>query len=113
MDHHVYMMASSRNGTLDVGVTNDLIRRVWQHKNHELPGFTSQYAIESLVWFEPAPDIEAAIRREKQLKNWKREWKIALIERANPFWRDLYEEILGDFPQQDFASSFHSSGPLR
>jgi len=95
MDCFVYLMASRRNGTLYVGVTSNLVKRVWQHKNHELPGFTSRHAVELLVWFEPTPDIEAAISREKQIKNWKREWKLALIEKGNPYWRDLYEEILG------------------
>jgi putative endonuclease len=99
MDYHVYIMASRRNGTLYIGVTNDLIRRVWQHRNHELPGFTSKYGVEGLVWFDSTPDVEAAIAREKQLKNWKREWKIALIEKANPYWRDLYDDLLGMQPK--------------
>jgi putative endonuclease len=95
MDCFVYMMASRRNGILYVGVTSNLVKRAWQHKNHELHGFTSRYAVELLVWFETTPDIEVAINREKQIKNWKREWKIALIEKINPYWRDLYDEILG------------------
>jgi putative endonuclease len=95
MNCHVYIMASRRNGTLYVGVTSDLIKRVWQHRNHVVPGFSSRYGVGLLVWFESTPDIEAAIAREKQLKNWKREWKLALIEKSNPCWRDLYEDILG------------------
>jgi putative endonuclease len=90
-----YMMASARNGTLYIGVTSDLIRRVWLHKNHGVPGFTCRYAVNRLVWFESTSDIKAAISREKQLKNWKREWKIVLIEKMNPYWRDLYDEVLG------------------
>ena len=95
MDCFVYMMASARNGTLYLGVTSDLVRRVWQHKNRGVPGFTSQYAVNRLVWFDGTPDISVAIAREKQLKNWTREWKIALIEKANPYWRDLYDDVLG------------------
>ena len=95
MEYFTYIMASGRNGTLYVGVTNDLLRRVWQHKNHETPGFTSQYRVHDLVWFESTPSIEAAIRREKQIKNWKRQWKLALVEKGNPYWRDLYPELLG------------------
>ncbi|HUR88254.1 MAG TPA: GIY-YIG nuclease family protein [Ramlibacter sp.] len=95
MNCFVYIMASERNGTLYLGVTSDLAKRVWQHKNHELPGFTKRYSVSRLVWFEGTPSIEAAIAREKQLKNWKREWKIALVEKVNPYWRDLYDDVLG------------------
>ena len=95
MDCHVYLMASRRNGTLYLGVTSDLVKRVWQHKNGAFEGFTSQYGVHHLVWYEGTTSIIAAIQREKQMKNWKREWKIALIERANPYWIDLYEDILG------------------
>jgi putative endonuclease len=105
MDCFVYMMASKRNGTLYLGVTSDLIRRVWQHKHRELPGFTSQYAVSRLVWFEATPDIAVAIAREKQLKNWKRDWKIALIEKSNPYWLDLYEDVLGGPKTLDAGSS--------
>jgi putative endonuclease len=97
-DYFVYLLASERNGTLYIGVTNDLIRRVHQHREGLADGFTKQYAIKLLVWFESTPSVEAAIQREKQLKNWKREWKIALIERTNPLWRDLYPELLGMDP---------------
>jgi putative endonuclease len=105
MDCFVYIMASDRNGTLYLGVTSNLIKRAWQHRNHELPGFTSRYAVNRLVWFEGTPSIEAAIAREKQLKNWKREWKLALIEKENPEWRDLYEDILGRQPKSLDAGS--------
>ncbi len=94
MDCFVYLMASGKNGTLYLGVTSNLIQRVHQHKTGTFEGFTSRYAVKSLVWFEATPSIEAAIEREKQIKNWKREWKIALIEKSNPEWLDLYETIL-------------------
>jgi len=94
MNYYVYIMASQKNGTLYVGVTNDLVRRVYEHKNNLTDGFTKQYAVHTLVWFESTESIEAAITREKQLKNWKREWKIALFEPTNPDWNDLYDSIL-------------------
>ena len=92
--YFVYLMASQKNGTLYAGVTNDLIRRVHEHKSDFVEGFTKQYGVHTLVWFESTDSIEAAIRREKQLKNWKREWKIALIETDNTQWVDLYEGLL-------------------
>ena len=95
MDYYVYLLASKKNGTLYVGVTNDLVRRVHQHREGLADGFTKQYAVHDLVWFESTPNVEAAIHKEKQIKNWKREWKIALIEKENPQWRDLYPDILG------------------
>jgi len=94
MDYSVYLLASRRHGTLYVGVTNDLIRRVYQHREGLAEGFTKRYGVKMLVWFETTGSIEAAIGREKQIKNWKREWKIALIQKANPQWRDLYPELL-------------------
>jgi putative endonuclease len=94
MVYFVYLMASKKNGTLYVGVTNNLIRRVYEHKNGLADGFTSRYAVHSLVWFESTPSIQAAIEREKQLKNWKRDWKIALIEASNADWTDLYDTLL-------------------
>ena len=94
MDYFVYLLASGKNGTLYTRVTNDLVRRVYEHKNGSTEGFTSRYAIHNLVWFESTPSVEAAIQREKQIKNWKREWKIALIEENNPGWDDLYESLL-------------------
>ncbi|MDD5334846.1 MAG: GIY-YIG nuclease family protein [Rhodoferax sp.] len=94
MSYFVYFMASQKNGTLYVGVTNNLIRRVFEHKNDAVEGFTKRYAVHTLVWFESTSSIEAAIQREKQIKNWKREWKVALIEKGNPDWNDLYEGLL-------------------
>jgi len=94
MPYFVYLMASQKNGTLYAGVTNDLIRRVYEHKNNLADGFTKQHGVHTLVWLESTDAIEAAIQREKQLKNWKREWKIALIEADNPQWTDLYEGLL-------------------
>ena len=95
MSYFVYMLASQKNGTLYVGVTNDLIRRVHEHKSKVVPGFTSQYGVDRLVWFDQTDSVESAIAAEKRLKRWKRAWKVALIEKANPEWRDLYGEILG------------------
>lgn len=90
----VYLLASKRNGTLYVGVTSNLVKRVWQHKAHVTDGFVSKYRISSLVWFELHETMEAAIRREKQLKKWRRAWKIRMIESMNPKWRDLYTDLL-------------------
>jgi putative endonuclease len=92
--YFIYIMASKKNGTLYIGMTNDLIRRVWQHKNDINEGFTQKYGIHRLVYFESTHDVQAAITREKQLKKWNRQWKINLIEAENPEWRDLYEELL-------------------
>ena len=92
--YYVYILASKRNGTLYIGVTSDLIRRTYEHKNNLLPGFTTKYNVHHLVYFEPYADIEAAIRREKQLKKWNRKWKLNLIEKRNPDWNDLYDELL-------------------
>jgi putative endonuclease len=89
----VYLLASGRNRTLYLGVTNDLRRRVWEHRSKAVEGFTKQHGITDLVWFEVHDSIEAAIAREKQLKRWKRAWKIELIEAHNSAWRDLYEEL--------------------
>jgi len=90
----VYVMASQKNGTLYVGVTNNLVRRAYEHRNSRVEGFTKRYGVHRLVWFKSTPSVEEAIRREKQLKNWKREWKVALIEAGNPAWADLYEGLL-------------------
>jgi putative endonuclease len=94
MNCHVYILASRPRGTLYVGVTSRLVQRIHQHKEGLADGFTRQYGIKQLVWFEGTWSIEAAIQREKQIKWWRREWKIALIEQANPHWRDLYADIL-------------------
>ncbi len=91
--YYVYIMASRRNGTLYIGVTNDLARRVYQHKHGLIDGFTKRYDVKLLVHFEVTDDIRAAIQREKNLKKWPRGWKIALIEEANPDWRDLYADL--------------------
>jgi putative endonuclease len=90
----VYILASKRNGTLYIGVTGDLVKRIWEHKQNFAEGFTSRYGVHVLVYFEMHDDIAEAIRREKQLKKWKRSWKIELIEKTNPEWRDLWQDIL-------------------
>jgi len=92
--YYVYIMASKKNGTLYIGVTNDLRRRVWQHKNDVHEGFTKEYGVRVLVWFEATNDVLGAIQREKQMKKWNRQWKINLIEKENPKWDDLYEELV-------------------
>jgi putative endonuclease len=94
MDYFVYLMASGKNGTLYVGVTNDLVRRVHEHKSGVMKGFTDRYRVHDLVWFESTPSVTAAIHKEKQIKNWKRGWKVALIVKDNPRWLDLYPELL-------------------
>lgn len=91
----VYILASKRNGTLYIGVTSDLKKRVWEHKNDVVEGFTKTYDVHDLVWFESHETTESAITREKQMNEWKREWKIKRIEEMNPEWKDLYEEICG------------------
>jgi len=88
------MLASKRNGTLYVGVTSDLIKRVWEHKQDFVEGFTKQYRVHTLVWFEMHEDMMSAIAREKALKEWKRAWKLKTIETLNPQWRDLYDDLL-------------------
>ncbi len=87
-------MARRRNGTIYIGITNDIVRHVYEHKNNFIDGFTSKYGIHNLVYYEQFDNIESAIQREKQLKKWNRKWKIELIERANPNWKDLYEDLL-------------------
>ncbi|NCB40382.1 MAG: GIY-YIG nuclease family protein [Erysipelotrichia bacterium] len=95
----VYILASKRNGTLYVGVTSNLIQRVWQHKNNEVEGFTKKYQVHLLVYCEMHETMEFAITREKQLKKWNRDWKINLIEKENPEWHDLWSELVEDgFP---------------
>jgi putative endonuclease len=88
----VYILASAPNGTLYIGVTNNLVRRVYEHKHYLVEGFTSQYNVHILVWYEQTSDAHVALQREKQMKSWKRSWKIGLIERHNPLWRDLYND---------------------
>ncbi len=91
---HIYILASKRNGTLYIGVTSDLVRRVYSHKNNLVEGFTKKYNIHNLVYYEQRGSAEDAIVREKQLKRWKRSWKLELIEKDNPQWKDLYDELL-------------------
>jgi putative endonuclease len=86
---YVYMLASDRNGTIYVGVTSQLLQRVWQHKEKFVDGFTKQYGVDKLVWCERHETAESAITREKRIKKWNRDWKIRLIEEANPYWNDL------------------------
>jgi putative endonuclease len=90
----VYILANKPNGTLYVGVTNDVVRRVWEHKSDAVDGFTKQYSIHRLVYAEFHETMPLAIVREKQVKKWRRKWKIEMIERDNPEWRDLYEEMV-------------------
>ena len=89
----VYLLASARNGTLYVGVTSDLVARIWQHREHVAGGFTKKYGVSRLVWYEMHGEMVEAIAREKQLKKWRRAWKIRLIEERNPTWSDLWPEI--------------------
>ena len=93
MAYYVYILASRRNGTLYLGVTNDLVRRIYEHKNKVTRGFSSRYGVDRLVWFEVYDDPENAIAREKEIKKWKRAWKLRLIEQSNPQWIDLYAQI--------------------
>jgi putative endonuclease len=90
----VYILASQRNGTLYIGVTSDLVQRIWQHKNDVVEGFTKEYGVHMLVWYELHEDMESAIIREKRLKKWNRAWKLRLIEEMNPDWKDLYDSII-------------------
>lgn len=92
--YYVYIMASKRNGTLYIGVTNDIFRRVYEHKNNLINGFTNKYGVHKLVYYEQFGEIELAIQREKRLKKWNRKWKLELIEKENPDWKDLYNELL-------------------
>lgn len=89
-----YILASKRNGTLYVGVTSDLVKRVWEHKNDSVDGFTKRYGVHRLVYFELHNTMESAVTREKQLKKWNRAWKLELIEKQNPDWNDLWGEIV-------------------
>jgi putative endonuclease len=89
----IYLLASGRNGTLYVGVTSNLIKRVWEHKNHVVDGFTKKYQVDRLVWYEVHETMESAIQREKAIKEWQRAWKLRLIEKFNPDRADLYETL--------------------
>lgn len=92
--NYVYILASKRKGTLYVGVTSDLVKRIYQHKHNLMPGFTQRYSVHNLVYFESVEEIKSAIRREEQLKKWKRDWKIRLVESHNPEWHDLYATLV-------------------
>jgi len=92
--YYVYILASKKNGTLYTGVTDNLIRRVFEHKNNIVKGFTQKYSVHGLVYYEVIDDIKEAINREKNIKAWKRQWKIELIEKNNPEWHDLYEKLI-------------------
>ncbi len=93
--YYVYILASKRNGTLYIGVTGDLIKRVYEHKQGLVEGFTKKYDVKILIYFEETNDVNTAIQREKQLKKWNRSWKIRLIEESNPEWKDLYYDLAG------------------
>ncbi len=93
--YYVYILASEKNGTLYVGVTSDLVKRIYEHKEKKMEGFSKQYGVDLLVYYEQTQDIQSALKREKQLKKWNRRWKLNLIEKANPDWHDLYEFING------------------
>ena len=93
-DYYVYILSSKRNGTLYIGVTNNLLKRVDEHKNNLIEGFTKKYNVHNLVYYEQHNDIFSAITREKQMKKWKRKWKLELIEKSNPDWVDLFEDLI-------------------
>ncbi|KUG21939.1 excinuclease abc, c subunit-like [hydrocarbon metagenome] len=92
--YYVYILASKKNGTLYIGVTGDLVKRIYEHKQNLIDGFTKEYDVHALVYYEHHDEIEEAILREKQMKKWNRKWKIRIIEEKNPEWKDLYDEIL-------------------
>jgi len=93
MSFFVYMLASRRNGTVYVGMTDNLVRRLWERRNGLIPGFTKKYGVKVLVWYELHGTRESAFQRERQLKKWNRAWKLRLIEEMNPQWRDLADEV--------------------
>jgi putative endonuclease len=93
-ESYVYILASQCNGTLYIGLTSNLIKRIWEHKNKVVPGFTKKYDVINLVYYEIFNDITLAAGREKRLKEWKRQWKIDLIQKSNPKWNDLYHELI-------------------
>lgn len=94
MKYYIYILASCYNGTLYIGVTNNLTKRVWQHKNKLVSGFTKKFSVNLLVYYEEHSDIRDAIEREKRMKKWNRQWKVHLIENDNPLWNDLYDNII-------------------
>ena len=94
MQYYVYVLATGKHGTLYIGFTNNLVKRVYQHKQHVVAGFTKKYHVDKLVYYEVYNDVVVAIAREKRLKKWNRQWKIALIEKTNPYWEDLYDTLV-------------------
>ena len=103
-NYYVYILASQRNGTLYIGVTNDLIRRVYEHKNGLVEGFTKKYNVKNLIYYEATTDVNGALQREKQLKKWNRKWKLDLIESENPNWKDLSEDLWSLWSSFSFES---------
>jgi len=97
-DYYVYILASKRNGTLYTGITSDLVKRVWEHKEKVVDGFTKKYNVDMLVYFEHFQDSENAIMREKRLKKYPRRWKLNLIEKENPQWKEFYKELISGYP---------------
>ena len=111
---HVYLLASDRNGTLYVGVTSDLISRIWQHREHVAAGFSQRFGVTRLVWFEAHATMESAIQREKRIKKWNRAWKVELIDRTNPSWRGLWSDITGQVPKaKSMDSRFRGNDELK
>jgi putative endonuclease len=111
-EYFVYLLASRRNGTLYLGVTNDVMRRAWEHRTDVRAGFTRKYGVHTLVWFESHDDIYTAIAREKQIKGWNRAWKIKLIERHNSGWNDLYERLLSQIALPDLPGFPSLASPV-
>jgi putative endonuclease len=101
----VYILASRRNGALYIGVTNEIMRRTWEHKSEFVSGFTKKYGVHILVWYELHQDVNEAIAREKRMKRWNRAWKIKLIEKHNSGWNDLYDRLLGEISVPDVPGS--------
>jgi putative endonuclease len=93
MAFYVYMLASKRNGTIYLGMTDDLVKRIWQHRNNLIRGFTQRHGVKTLVWYEQHELRESAFMRERQMKKWNRAWKLEVIEKTNPGWRDLWDEL--------------------
>jgi len=100
----VYILASERNGTLYIGVTSAVVQRIWQHRNDAAEGFSKKYRVHALVYFELHTTMAQAILREKQLKKWERKWKLELIEKHNPYWRDLYDSLLDGSTEEGAGS---------
>jgi putative endonuclease len=111
MERHpcVYLLASDRNGTLYLGVTSDPVRRIWQHREHVVEGFSDRYHVTRLVWYELHGSMDAARQREKRVKKWNRAWKVRLIDETNPSWRDLWPDIVGIYA----TSNVHGFPPSR